>query len=629
MIPRRTSVAISLAVVVAGVAVAAAWLDIRHGWIASAFDAVAHLFYEVPLVARLRRPSQLVLTRWHLVIASAYLAIALAASPWLSRHARGWLTAFGVGYAIRAIVWICASNLPLVPGDSSHYVEVATSVLRGEGPVKHYVESFFKDYRRIREGRGVLDDWATPLDACTRALAMRIAGVGAEAPAESRYAAAKACSFVLNLLALPALYGFARRRFGPRVGLMAMAALAVLPVHAIYAGFILRESLVVLTSILAVWALVEVWSLGTDTPTVWAAAALAGILAGLAILARNTAMAIVAACGLWFLLGRRPNGRRQPIAALVWLGAIALAILPWALATYREYDRPFYSYTGYFEYNFSWTVHHYEQGNTRPSQFYTAANAPEIVRVKVKSLLIIVVYSTMIVGFPVVAAFLGRLAARGRPGREVDRLVALIGAVIVAGTLKNVADVTQVAQLGRYYVPLFVLMLPTAMAGALEWVAAHRIDRRAVCWMAAGWVALVWADPTWAYDATWLGKRFQLHWPAIGEAGEWIREHPDRVPRDARIMTWFPWELRVASDRTTVLMPRNYDPRRIEEVMRQYGVTHFLWGSFEPPPYDEINPETWADRLERLKLELGLSRDREAFRSTRDPFFPVRLYRVR
>ena len=94
-------------------------------------------------------------------------------------------------------------------------------------------------------------------------------------------------------------------------------------------------------------------------------------------------------------------------------------------------------------------------------------------------------------------------------------------------------------------------------------------------------------------------------------------------------MTWFPWELRVASDRTTVLMPRNYHPRRIEEVIRQYGVTHFLWGSFEPPPYDEINPESWASRLDRLRVELGLTAEREVFRSREDPFFPVRLYRLR
>jgi Dolichyl-phosphate-mannose-protein mannosyltransferase len=455
---------------------------------------------------------------------------------------------------------------------------------------------------------------------------MRIAGVSAEDSPEPRFAVAKACSFVLNLLALPVLYGFARRRFGPRVGIGAMAVLAVLPVHAIYAGFVLRESLVVLTSILAVWTLTEVWQAATDGAKAWALAALAGLCAGLAILARNTAMAIVAASGLYFLLARRP---RQPIAALVWMGATGLVILPWALATYYEYGRPFYTYTSFFEYNFSWTVHHYEKGNTQPSQFYTAANLPAIVRVKVKSLLIIVIYSTMIVGLPVVAGFFGRLRARGRPGRETDQLVAAIALVFVLATLKSVADVTQVAQLGRYYVPVYVLMLPTAVAGLIEWIGARRIRRAVVPWLAAGYVAMIWADPTWAYDASWFTKRFQLHWPAIREAGEWIREHPDRVPPTARIMTWFPWELRVASDRTTVLMPRNYSPRRIEEVIRQYGVTHFLWGSFEPPPYDEINPESWATRLDQLRLELGLTRERELLRTTGDPFFPVRLYRLR
>src|SRR6185437_13870804 len=112
---------------------------------------------------------------------------------------------------------------------------------------------------------------------------------------------------------------------------------------------------------------------------------------------------------------------RQPVAMLIWMGTIGLTILPWSLATYREYGRPFHSYTSYFEYNFSWAVHHYEKGNTLPSQFYNAANAAEIVRVKIKSLLIIAVYSTMIVGWPIVVGFFGRLIAKGRPGGECDR----------------------------------------------------------------------------------------------------------------------------------------------------------------------------------------------------------------
>ena len=93
-------------------------------------------------------------------------------------------------------------------------------------------------------------------------------------------------------------------------------------------------------------------------------------------------------------------------------------------------------------------------------------------------------------------------------------------------------------------------------------------------------------------------------------------------------MTWFPWELRVTSDRATILMPRNYHPRRIQEVIRQYGVTHILWGSFEPPPYYEINPESWAVELDQLRLALGLTDKREVYRSTGEILFPVRLYRL-
>ena len=83
-------------------------------------------------------------------------------------------------------------------------------------------------------------------------------GSAPDSPIDHRIVAAKACSFILNLLCLPALYVFARRRFDARVALGAMAALAVLPVHAIYAGFVLRESLVAFVSILAVWTLTEV-----------------------------------------------------------------------------------------------------------------------------------------------------------------------------------------------------------------------------------------------------------------------------------------------------------------------------------------------------------------------------------
>ena len=194
--------------------------------------------------------------------------------------------------------------------------------------------------------------------------------------------------------------------------------------------------------------------------------------------------------------------------------------------------RRFTTYTNYFEYNFSWTVHHYDKGNTRPDQFYTWANAPEIVRVKFKSLLIIAVYSTMIVGLPLAAGFAGAAAAKGSGSAEGATSTCWSrrsSAVFVLATLKSIPDVTQVAQLGRYYLPVFVLAIPTAVAGvqAMARGAPDRGSRHRPGWLRR-YVALVWADPTWAYDASWLVKPYQLHWPALA-GGRRLDQEPSRT----------------------------------------------------------------------------------------------------
>jgi hypothetical protein len=623
-------VGISLALALA----AGLWADRTFGWVAPAFDAGSRLFHEIPVtapvvtIAQIRQPSQIALVRWHATVLMALLIAGCLSAPWVGTHGRKWWLIFCVGYAIRSGVWIAGGNLPLVPGDSCHYLEVASSVAHGEGPVKHYVESFFREYPAIREGRGVLDDWATPLHAYVIAGAFKLLRIEPGRSLEESVAVAKGLSFALNLLTLPVLYGFARRRFGKEVALGAMAVLAILPVHAIYAGFELRESLVALTSVLAVWMLTEVWNSSGRTRWIWAV--LAGLCGGLAILARNTALVLLAACALYALA---VHARRAIGPLLLWGIIVCAVIAPWAWATYREYGKPFYTYTDFFEYNFSWTVHHYEPGNTLPTQFYTRANAPEIIRVKIKSLLIIAVYTTMIFSLPLALALIRRLwvpPADALPAaRDTDRLIAVVGFAFVAGTLAKIADITQVTQLGRYYLPLFVLALPTAIAGVGDWLAAVAIPRRAFPWLAVMLPALLWADPTWAYDATWLNKPYQLHWPALRAAGDWVKEHPEQVPADARIMTWFPWEFRLASGRTTILLPRNFSPERIERVKNQYNITHVLWGSFEPPP--ESDPESFGPYLDRLRISVGLTDSRELYRTpahARLPY-PVRLYRVK
>ncbi len=602
----------------------AIWAESTYHWFAPAFKLVAHLFYEKSALAEIREPSQIPLARVHLGILAGLLALTFLASPWLPSHGRRWFSVILVAYAIRATIWIIGGNLPLVPGDSCHYIEVATSVYRGEGAVKHYVESFFRDYPPIRRGEGVLDDWATPLWAYTLAFVYWLTGVVPGRFLESTFAVAKGTSFVLNLLCLPAIYAFGRRRYGPDVGLGAMALLAVLPVHAIYAGFSLRESQVALAAILAVWLATEIWNANGAIAWCWAIAA--GGCGGLAILARNTAMALTAAVGVFALVA---HARRFLGPLLLWGMVLIAVIAPWAWVTYKEYGEPFYTYTKYFPYNFSWTIHHYQKGNTLASEFYTAANMPDIVRVKIKSLLIIATYSFMMLSFPVVLGCVHRWfwpdPQKFPQGRDADRLIVTILLVFVAATLFNVADVTQVQQLGRYYLPVYALMLPMAVAGLMDWLRASVVPAKHSRWYVAT-VLLLWAGPTWAHDTSWFVSSYQLHWPALRDAGEWVRRHPDIVPENARVMTWFPWEFRVTSQRTTVLFPRSYYPPHLERTIRDYQVNFLLWGSFEPPP--DVDPEIWGPYLEKIRLGLGLVADRELYRSPSGLPYPVRLYRL-
>jgi hypothetical protein len=356
------------------------------------------------------------------------------------------------------------------------------------------------------------------------------------------------------------------------------------------------------------------------------------LLGGSAILARHTTLALMATAGLYGLI---VHGRRAWAPLIVWGMVLVAVITPWAVATTQVYGEPFYTYTKHFAHTFSWTVHHYSKGIPRAADFYTRANAPEIARVKVKSLAIIAVYSTMILGLPTVLAFGRRLirpAQDASPaGRDFDRLVFWLALGFVAATLANIADVTQVEQLGRYYMPLFVLMLPTAVAGWIDWSKAIAWPAGARSWLLASLVALLWADPTWAYDYTWLVKPYQLHWPALREAGDWVKAHPDLVPPDARIMTWFPWEVRLSTQRTTILLPRSlvasqFELDRIEETIRQYGVTHVLWGSFETPPIVDL--ETYGPEITQLRIAAGMVDRLEVYRSPRTLPFPVRLYRL-
>lgn len=589
-------------------------------------SSLAHQFFEVPQLAAIRAETQLVLLRYHLGFFLLLLFIFTLINQRLTREIRGFLLVLLTGALVRSVMWIIGGNLPLVPGDSCHYIETANSVAMGLPSSKHYVESFFRDYPSIRQGKPVLDDWATPLYADLLGFLFRLtgAGIGPEKDLAFTFGLAKGLSYFLNLITLPCLYFYVRRCISPRVALPAMALAAILPVHAIYAGFALRESLVALTSLLAVWLTMEM-KLAERKSQKLAFAFLGGISVGLAILSRNTAMALAAGLLLWLLIF---GGKRNIIFLMIW-GLSALAVItPWAWLTYQAYGKPFYSYTEHFAHTFSWTVHHYAKGIPDRNQFFSAANLPEVIRVKIKAILILSGYSTMILSLPVMIGFGFRLIQpKDRSAIAIDRLSAFLFLIFAAATVARIADVTQVAQLGRYYLPVYLIMIPTAVRGLQELLDSDFTLPNSVRILASSaLIGCLWADPTWAYDASWFVKPFQLHWPALVDAGQFLQKNPMAVPESARVMSWFPWEMRVTSNRITVLMPRNFDARRISEVQDQYGVSHIVWGSFEIPPH--VDPETFGPYLSGVRTTLGLNRGNEIYRTPQDkPYlYPVTIY---
>src|SRR2546423_208568 len=104
-------------------------LDRSAGWTTPAFRAISQLFYEQSALATLGKPSQIALFLFHLLISSSLASIGLIVGTWLGPHGRRWISVFCLAYAIRAAIWTAGSNLPLVPGDSCHYVEIASSIL--------------------------------------------------------------------------------------------------------------------------------------------------------------------------------------------------------------------------------------------------------------------------------------------------------------------------------------------------------------------------------------------------------------------------------------------------------------------------------------------------------------------
>ena len=157
---------------------------------------------------------------------------------------------------------------------------------------------------------------------------------------------------------------------------------------------------------------------------------------------------------------------------------------------------PFYSITQHFEFNFSWTVHHYEQGNIGG---FAVLHAAQPARDRACEDQVAALDPRRLDHDRGAAdrcwASFGGCWSRKDTAATPRLLVATIFVVFVLATLKRVADVTQVAQLGRYYMPVFVLALPgCGFSGILGWLDSLAGGVRVGRWLAVTYCA--WSGPT-------------------------------------------------------------------------------------------------------------------------------------
>lgn len=526
-----------------------AWAPLLHDWLVQFFTYPTN-----PLVA-VRRESQIPLLLWHgrLALSATTLLVAF----WKPAGAYRWLlAALVLGYGVRAGIWIVGGNLLMVQADSAHHWCLGDNIAKGQGPTLDYVASFFRVYPRF----GMVDDWSMPLYGYYLAGAFLLLG--------NSLTVAKGATFLINWASILALYCYARRIYDHRSGVACALAIAVFPPHAICASYLLKESLYVFVSIVAVAVCLHASDAGRKAPFFWAIAA--GVLTGLTILSRRTGLAVAAAV---FLFTLTCKGTAKTRLLLFWGIAVAATVAPWAWATYIDYGSPLYSYTNNFKYMPSWPDHWIYRGEPTRAD-YLKQPIGNIAKTKLAMVWILANHYWFILTPIVVVSLLSQ--PRRLWTESAARLTVLITLGFVGGTLANIASLDQVRDFGRYFLPVLVLTLPIACQRLLKWldvveVPASRSMVHAVA--AVVTASCFWSAYPWTHSYDLLGDRWHLQLVRYQLIGAQIRE---TLPQDAIVMTYHPWEVHMYGDRRTVLLPRNFDPRRAREEVETYRVTHVV-----------------------------------------------------
>ncbi len=249
------------------------------------------------------------------------------APPGASRPHRAWpwslLAILALAAAIRVVplVAVLANGGSPIIGDEGNYVEAAQA---------------------LAHGLGIPDRWLW-----IRPPAYIVFVAGVFRLSNDSLVALQVAQIAVSLLTIAATYGLVRTAFPPgalgranprHVALGAALILAVQPSLVLYTGFFLTETLFLLLITALIWALVAYFRATTPRSAV-ACAALAGALAGLALLTRASMTPLLVLVAGAILARRGLPWRPRLAAAGAFVACILLVLAPWTVRNALHYGR--------------------------------------------------------------------------------------------------------------------------------------------------------------------------------------------------------------------------------------------------------------------------------------------------
>ena len=145
--------------------------------------------------------------------------------------------------------------------------------------------------------------------------------------------ALRIAQILVSLAAVLAVFRITAARYGTRAATLSGLTCALAPSLVHYTHFLWSECLATTLLILFFWALD-----GYDRTQRSGLMALAGVLLGISALTRETWAFFGVIVVLWMLWRHRPHWREALLPAGVFIGCMALAVLPWTIRNYVVHD---------------------------------------------------------------------------------------------------------------------------------------------------------------------------------------------------------------------------------------------------------------------------------------------------